>query len=140
MSYSGDIGEVGIARFDVALGGVEYPVPPAYPVYMHGGLVVGPAMGCVGELVRASVTTRLWPSQPLAESLSGRVSAGILRAGLIRTEGAPCCLFVLDDDLAQSGGKPVLVIVYDGLADVQRCLADQVFELLPATVRWDLSP
>lgn len=110
---------------------------------MHGGLVVGPAMGCVGELVRASVTTRLWPSQPLAESLSGRVSAARRWVGgpaLIRTEGAPCGLFVLDDDLAQSGGKPVLVIVDDGLADVQRCLADQVFELLPATVRWDLSP
>lgn len=71
--------------------------------------------------------------------MSAQLDVG-LGGALIRTEGAPCGLFVLDDDLAQSGGKPVLVIVDDGLADVQRCLADQVFELLPATVRWDLSP
>jgi hypothetical protein len=37
---------------------------------MAEGLLVGPAMGLVGVLVRESVTTRLWPSHPLVESRS----------------------------------------------------------------------
>jgi hypothetical protein len=37
-----------------------------------GGLLVGPAMGFVGALVRASVTTRLWPSHPLVDRRSVR--------------------------------------------------------------------
>lgn len=37
---------------------------------MTGGLLVGPAIGLVGVLVRDSVTTRLWPSHPFVESRS----------------------------------------------------------------------
>lgn len=38
---------------------------------MADGLLVGPAMGLVGALVRASVTTRLWPSHPFVDNRSG---------------------------------------------------------------------
>lgn len=36
----------------------------------HIGLLVGPAMGRVGAQVFDSVTTRLWPSQPVEDSRS----------------------------------------------------------------------
>lgn len=36
----------------------------------HIGLLVGPAMGRVGAQVLDSVTTRLWPSQPVEDSRS----------------------------------------------------------------------
>lgn len=51
---------------------------------------------------------------------------------------APCFIFVLHDDLPQTSWKPVLVVVYDRLSDMQGCLAYHVFELLPAAVGWDL--
>lgn len=47
---------------------------------------------------------------------------------------APCFIFVLHDDLPQTSWKPVLVVVYDRLSDMQGCLAYHVFELLPAAV------
>lgn len=41
---------------------------------MQDGLLVGPAMGFVGELVRARVTVKLCPSQPFVDSFSDPVS------------------------------------------------------------------
>ena len=82
-------------------------------------------MGRVGELVRASVTTKLCPSQPLVDSLSEELLAGDSRqpSHAIPTVGPPCFIFVFHDDLAQSGGKPVVIIVYYRLSDVQGRLA-----------------
>lgn len=110
---------------------------------MAGGLLVGPATGFVGALVRASVTTKLWPSHPLVDnrsayrSVSQTLDLGTLEAPTI---SAPRFVFILDDDLSQSGGEPMAVIVDHGLSDVLRCLAHQVFQFLPAAVRGDLRP
>lgn len=84
---------------------------------MHDGLFVGPAIGRVGEHVRARVTTRVWPSQPLVDSLSAQSAQPDIE-WLVRTVGTPCGFFMLDYDLAESGGKSMVVIVDDGLADL----------------------
>jgi hypothetical protein len=59
-------------------------------------------MGLVGVLVRASVTTRLWPSHPQVESRSVAVlgrSIGI--CGIqVHTVRSPGLVFIFDDDLA----------------------------------------
>lgn len=49
----------------------------------------------------------------------------------------PCFIFVFHNNLAESGGKPVVIIVYHGLSDVQGCLAYQILQFLPATVGWN---
>lgn len=99
-------------------------------------------MGFVGELVRASVTTKLWPSHPLVDNRSAyrSVSRPDLRTLEAPTISPPRFIFILDDDLSQSSGETMAVIVHDGLSDVLRRLAHQVFQFLPATVRRDLKP
>lgn len=80
MAYSGD----GIPSCDCDCdcdpGGVEYPdiAGPETDAddddegKKHAGPLVGPAMGCVGARVFDSVTTRLWPSQPVEDKRSDR--------------------------------------------------------------------
>lgn len=97
-------------------------------------------MGLVGVLVRASVTTRLWPSHPQVESRSVAVlgrSIGDLW-GRIHTVRSPRLVFIFDDDLAESGGESMAIIVYYCLTNMQCSLANEILELLPAAMRWDL--
>lgn len=68
VSYSGEIGEGGIAILPWDRGGVVWP--DMLPWIIAGGLLVGPAIGVVGELVRANVTTKLWPSHPFVDKRS----------------------------------------------------------------------
>lgn len=71
-TYSGVIGEEGTVMLPRDRGGVE--CPDMYPCIIAGGLLVGPAMGFVGALVRASVTIRDRPSHPLVDNRSVLVS------------------------------------------------------------------
>ena len=80
--------------------------------------MVGPAIGFVGELVRARVTVKLCPSQPFVDSFSDTVSV-VKDKGPIHTVGTPGFLFVFDNDLAESGGKSMAVIVHDCLTYMQ---------------------
>lgn len=66
------MGDGGMAMLPWDRGGVEWP--DMYPCIIAGGLLVGPAMGFVGAQVRASVTTKLWPSHPLVDRRSIQLS------------------------------------------------------------------
>lgn len=59
-------------------------------------------------------------------------SAG--RKSMVRSPGL---VFILDDDLAESGGESMAIIVYYCLANMQCSLADEIFEFLPAAMRWN---
>lgn len=108
---------------------------------MAGGLRVGPAIGFVGALVHASVTTKLWPSHPLVDSRSGIVSGcqRKIKKENSRTVRPPGFVLVLDDDLPQSCGHAVGVVVYHRLSDLQSRLPHEIFEFLPSAMGWNLS-
>lgn len=90
------------------------------------------------------MTTKLCPSHPVVDNRSknrGPVSESIPNLGLITlilTISTPCFVFILHDNLPQTRWESMLIIVYDGLSDVQRSLTDHVLELLPTTVGWNL--
>lgn len=107
---------------------------------MTGGLLVGPAMGLVGALVCARVTTKLWPSHPLVDNRSiHTVREALDNWESAHTVGTPRLVFVLDDYLSQSSGKAMIVIVHHGLSDMDCGLAHQVLKFLPSTVSGNLS-
>lgn len=58
-TYSGEMGDGGTVMLPWDCGGVVWPGVKFCITATAGGLLVGPAMGFVGALVRASVTTRL---------------------------------------------------------------------------------
>jgi hypothetical protein len=71
---------------------------------MAGGLLVGPAMGFVGALVRARVTTKLCPSHPLVDRRSEcLVSSATWNSRLEEvgqpTISTPSFIFIFDDYL-----------------------------------------
>lgn len=51
---------------------------------------------------------------------------------------SPGLVFILDDDLAESGGESMAIIVYYCLANMQCGLAHEIFEFLPTAMRWNL--
>ena len=90
------------------------------------------------------MTTILCPSQPLADSrsiehtgaLASSVHISIFKVK--RTISRPGLLFILDDNLSQPSRKAMTVVVDYSLADMNGCLADEIFEFLPAAVGWYL--
>lgn len=80
-TYSGDKEAVGATP-----GGVVYPGAAYGEVGTQDGLLVGPAIGRVGELVRDRVTVKLCPSQPLVESLSEKDNVSIIVIYLFHRE------------------------------------------------------
>lgn len=57
---------------------------------------------------------------------------------LIHTVRSPGLVFIFDDDLADSSGGSMVIIVYYCLANMQCSLAHEVLEFLPAAMRWNL--
>lgn len=91
-----------------------------------GGLLVGPAMGFVGALVRASVTTKVWPSHPFVESRSASLSESARGAlgSFPLTICSPGFVLVLHDNLADAGREAMVVIIHHCLSYVLCGLAD----------------
>lgn len=56
----------------------------------------------------------------------------------MHTVCSPGLIFVLDDNLAESSGKSMTIVIYDCLADMQSSLTHKVLQLLPSTMRWNL--
>lgn len=112
----------GVVRLAATPGGVVYPGVAYGEGATQDGLFVGPAIGRVGELVRERVTVKLCPSQPLVASLSANdmlVSLSYtIPLGGLRTKSTPGFLFIFHDDLAQSRGKAMLVIIHHSLSNV----------------------